>query len=61
MRECQSGLPLAGSDATKLPPPSPANSSLPAVASRPGAAAAQFPGTGCRHAILPVLGSIAVR
>ena len=38
---CHSGLPVAGSYATKLPPPSLPNSSLPAVLSRPiGAAAA---------------------
>ena len=35
MRECQSGLPVLASKATKLPPPSPVNSTPPAVASTP--------------------------
>ena len=52
------GAPLAASNATKLPAPSPANNNPPAVVSIP---VGPFPpGKLCRQAILPVFGSIAV-
>ncbi len=55
MRECHNGLPLAASNATKLPPASPVNTRSPAVASTPPDPPAPVtPGNSCRHSALPV-------
>src|SRR5436190_5411329 len=54
---CQSGLPFAGSNATKFPDTSPPKSSFPAVASRPGAPPPRIARNLWRQTILPVSGS----